>query len=138
MHSIFYFLVVFILSCGCIQANTKSAPSSRYTLTVVYGDNKSEFRISNDSTGASLEYVSSFRGSRKDKISPKNYGFINEKAALTLPFKNNEKDLCSRKYIELKGTINGQAVEKLGCIGSKTKISKKMTELANTLDLQVF
>ncbi len=111
--------------------------SDNLRLNVVYGDNKTQFELSNASTGAILKYQSYNQNSKTINVSPKDYKFVSAQASEILKLES-DKRTCLRNFIELIATANGQQVKRFACIGSEIPISRKMTNLANTMDIQVF
>jgi hypothetical protein len=109
------------------------------SLTVNHGDNLSWFRLTSDNpeVGGKFDYYSSTGQGKSGKLSSKNFKFIARKVASVRTAKSNDIRLCERTFISVNAEVNKKPFSSLGCIGSPTATAKKVTELANIMDLML-
>lgn len=113
----------------------KPSANSDFSVSVNIGDEKTVFKIKEQTSTPLFVAQSPKRGLREGKLSAKSYNFILQKAVVLLNYTNDQTQFCPRSYIKLEVVVYGKKVQKNSCVGATTVIAKKMTALANSLDL---
>ena len=110
-------------------------PAPEINTQINYGDKVSSFRIYERSGVQYFSFNDSYGKTSDGQLSKSGYEFIVKKVNETLALDSNDIAYCRRQFISVKAVKNGKAVEKKSCIGSATKVAKRMADLANTLQL---
>lgn len=134
--TVLFFSSVNVLSAEKVKASGKL---DSFNLKVVYGDKTSEFILIGVSTdkkakaekGGVLKFSSNGQTKQRD-VAEKDLKFLF--AEIKKIRGSNQKHLCDdRGYIEIVNGVN----KSVGCLGSKTKVAKQLTSMANLLTAMV-
>lgn len=126
-----YFLILVILATGSFS-QAKATSSNIYTLKVFLGDKETTFYVRENLSSVELEMKQGPFSESKKQILGKEFAAEFKKIISTLPKHSNKKEYCSRSYIILTTPGLTPSV-RMGCVGSSTEISKKLTQLSNSL-----
>lgn len=121
------FLLAVCFSLSASVANALDRQSLR--LEVNYGEKVTIFEIQNP-----VKHIVIVDG-REKKALPGNIKTVFKLANEAAKLKSNDQKLCQRKFIQLKLKSQKKTSVTTGCIGSKTPVASKLTDLANMMTL---
>jgi hypothetical protein len=121
-------IVFFFLFLNSAFAFAAAEKLTSMKLNVSYGDKTTVFEIPDS------QKLNVLVNGRSKKTLRGNIDSAIKMATAASKEKSNDRNLCSRKYIELTFSLNGAKESKTyGCIDSKTPAAVKLTELSNLM-----
>lgn len=126
-------IIIFLICFAGAFAGAKV--SGDISTEINFGEKLSSFRIFDQNGEHHFTFINSYGKQANGPLSKSGYDFLVKKVNDVLKEQSNDMNFCTRKYMSVKTVLNGKPVERKACIGSDSAIAKRMTELANTLQL---
>lgn len=126
------FYCFFLFSMSALAGKSELNSIQQVNAEIKFGDKVTNYKLWKDEKTYNYSFQNSSGEASTGQMTEKDFKFLVGKIESAKELSSNERRFCPTKYIKVMLDAKPQT-EKFACIASKTKISTRLTEVANIL-----